>query len=184
MKLISKPSISYSKPVRFSATQIFMLSVIALSALLAPSGSYGQTFSILHRFEGSDGSGPYSRLTRDGAGNLYGTTAGGGTYGGGTVFKLDSAGNETVLHSFVGGPSDGVGPVAGVIRDPGGNLYGTTIYGGVVGCGVVYKVDIAGIYSVLHNFAGGNEGCLLYGMLAQDSAGNLYGTTHVGGTHG
>ena len=71
----------------------------------------------------------------DGAGNLYGTTYFGGAYqncngdGCGTVFKLDAAGNETVLHSFTNG-ADGGFPVAGVVMDKQGNLYGTTETGG------------------------------------------------------
>ena len=83
-----------------------------------------------------DGGGPEGGMFQDGAGNLYGTTAYGGSGGGsncgnfgcGTIFKLDSTGKETVLHSFVG--TDGHGPRGGLIRDGAGNLYGTALYGG------------------------------------------------------
>lgn len=96
--------------------------------------------TVLHSFSGGlDGGDPYGTLLIDSAGNLYGTTYYGGTFGYGTIFKLDPAGNETVLHSFTGG-SDGLGPMAGLVRDAAGNLYGTTIYGGAHGFGVVFKI--------------------------------------------
>ncbi len=85
-------------------------------------------------------------LLRDPAGNLYGTTNFGGASGWGTVFKLDSAGHETVLHSFTGG-SDGAGPFAGLTMDKAGDLYGTAAIGGdakcaldAQGCGVVFRI--------------------------------------------
>ena len=67
------------------------------------------------------------------------------------VFKVTPAENEKVLYAFKGEP-DGANPVAGVIRDSAGNLYGTTIYGGSAGWGVVYKVDRAGQETVLYTF--------------------------------
>jgi uncharacterized repeat protein (TIGR03803 family) len=78
-------------------------------------------------------------LIRDSAGNLYGTTVGGGTPGFGVVFEVDAAGKETVLYSFTGG-ADGGSPYAGVIRDSAGNLYGTTSSGGRELSGVVFKL--------------------------------------------
>jgi uncharacterized repeat protein (TIGR03803 family) len=72
----------------------------------------------------------------DQVGNFYGTTVNGGASGFGTIFKLDTSGNETVLHSFTGG--DGAGPYAGLIVDNVGNLYGTTFAGGAVGYGTVF----------------------------------------------
>ena len=74
---------------------------------------------------GADGALPQAPVIRDSAGNLYGTTYGGGTSLQVLVFKLDPAGQETVLHDFVGG-TDGEYPVAGLIRDGSGNFYGTT----------------------------------------------------------
>ena len=74
----------------------------------------------------------------DAAGNLYGTTSYGGTNGVGTVFKLDPAGQETVLHSFSG--RDGKIPYGTLARDKAGNLYGTTYGGGAFGGGVVFKI--------------------------------------------
>jgi uncharacterized repeat protein (TIGR03803 family) len=65
-------------------------------------------------------------------------------------------GRETVLYSFPG--TDGSGPWAGVIRDPEGNLYGTTTGGGAADAGVVYKLDDSGEETVLYNFTGGADG--------------------------
>ena len=77
------------------------------------------------------------------AGNLYGTTQYGGTTGGGTVFKVDTAGNETVLYSFcvASACADGVWPLAGLVQDAAGNLYGTTDEGGAKDSGVVFQLQ-------------------------------------------
>jgi uncharacterized repeat protein (TIGR03803 family) len=113
---------------------------------------------VLHSFTGgADGGLPLAGVIEDAAGNLYGTTLLGGldsSYCGfscGVVFKLDTAGNETVLYSFTG-LADGDEPYSGLIQDAAGNLYGTTGYGGDFsgtfcqeygGCGVVFKVASA-----------------------------------------
>ncbi len=125
-----------------------------------PTGAWGAPAeAVLHTFNGgSDGSYPNAGLIADGKGNLYGTTATGGTSycgggGCGTVFKLTppaSAGGtwtETVLYAFTGG-SDGANPQAGLILDASGALYGTTTEGGAScppsystrGCGTVFKL--------------------------------------------
>src|SRR5580700_9701150 len=116
--------------------------------------------TVLYSFKGgTDGAFPFGGVIRDSAGNLYGTTYQGGAAYAGVVYKLDSSGNETVLHTFsFNGGTDGGNPYAGVIRDPAGNLYGTTYYGGVWGAGVVYKVDSAGNETVLYSFTGGADG--------------------------
>ena len=91
----------------------------------------------------ADGGTPYSGVIRDAAGNFYGTTYFGGAANFGVVYKLDAAGHQTVLHSFMSG-ADGQYPRAGVIRDAAGNLYGTTEAGGSACCrgvGMVYKLD-------------------------------------------
>lgn len=77
-------------------------------------------------------------MLRDTAGNLYGTTANGGAYDLGTVFKLDAKARETVLHSFTG--ADGAYPYPGLVGDAAGNLYGVTNAGGSYGAGVVFKL--------------------------------------------
>jgi uncharacterized repeat protein (TIGR03803 family) len=142
------------------------------------SGAY----TVLHSFtaDGSDGSGPYSGVTLDAEGNLYGTTSGGGTFGLGTVYKMTPSGRETVLHSFAGA-SDGSASYSGVTFDGAGNLYGTTYKGGTANVGVVYRISPSGLETILHSFTGGSDGASPYAGLAIDSAGNLYGTTFAGG---
>ena len=144
---------------------------------LDPAGNY----TVLYSFTGGEnGGGPYAGVIRDPAGNLYGTTSDGGAASVGVVYKLNAAGQETVLHTFTGG-ADGSFPNAGVIRDSSGNLYGTTSSGGTANAGVVYTLDAAGRETVLYSFTGGADGSFPYAGVIRDSAGNLYGTTLVGG---
>jgi uncharacterized repeat protein (TIGR03803 family) len=111
------------------------------------------------------------------------TLTGGSAGGWGTVFKVDSTGNETVLHSFAGGANDGAYPVAGVILDAAGNLYGTT--SGGFCCGSVYEIDgTTGQETILYVFGGGADGSGPSSELTFDAAGNLYGTTQWGGNVG
>jgi uncharacterized repeat protein (TIGR03803 family) len=149
---------------------------------LGPSGNE----IVLHTFAGPDGKSP-GDLIRDPAGNLYGTTPEGGIdpdrvcFGNcGLVFKLDAAGNETVLHYFTG--ADGDFPV-GMIRDDAGNFYGVTKYGGQ-GYGVVFKLDSTGKETVLYTFKGLADGTLPLAGVVRDAAGNLYGTASGGGAFG
>jgi uncharacterized repeat protein (TIGR03803 family) len=123
----------------------------------------------------------YSNLILDSAGNLYGTASRGGSTGVGFVFKVDEVGNETVLYLFTGG-ADGGTPYGGVIRDAAGNLYGTASAGGSNNAGVVYKVNPAGVETVLYSFRGGADGANPQSVLTADGQGNLYGTTVQGGT--
>jgi uncharacterized repeat protein (TIGR03803 family) len=146
-------------------------------------------------------------LIPDAAGNLYGTTEFGGVYNGycetpdphnnytcGVVFKLSPSGNETVLHTFAGRPTDGGNPSAGLLRDAAGNLYGTTVVGGPGSsaclpysasgtCGVVFKLSPTGTETLLHTFTG-PDGASPSAGLIKDTRGNLYGTTSRGGAHG
>ena len=97
--------------------------------------------TVLYSFTGgADGKAPLTALAHDDAGNFYGTTEQGGAFRYGVVFKVDSAGKETVLHNFTYG-ADGAFPIAGVVRDAAGNLYGTTSSGGTSGGGVVFKIE-------------------------------------------
>jgi uncharacterized repeat protein (TIGR03803 family) len=139
--------------------------------------------TVLYSFTGrAEGGWPYAGVVRDSAGNLYGTTyGGGGSANAGVVYKVDAGGHETVLHTFTG-QADGGYSYAGVVRDSAGNLYGTTLYGGSAGFGVVYKVDAASHETVLHSFTGGTDGSGPYAAVIRDSAGNLYGTTQFGGS--
>jgi len=161
--------------------------ILALAA--AVTQVQGQTFTILHSFNGTtEGSAAEAPVIMDNLGNFYGTTAFRGSsnncnFGCGTAFKLDSLGNLTVLHSFVGDASDGGHSFAGLVMDAAGNLYGTTEQGGAAGFGTVFKIDSSGNESVLHNFTGApNDGATPVGSLVLDAAGNLYGTTTVGGS--
>lgn len=99
------------------------------------------------------------------------------------MFELSPAGNETVLHSFTGGP-DGGDPLAGLILDSSGNIFGTTSEGGVYGYGVVFDLDVTGHETVLYTFTNGADGGEPSVEPTQDSSGNLYGTTWSGGAFG
>jgi uncharacterized repeat protein (TIGR03803 family) len=140
---------------------------------LTPGASGKWTYSVLHRFNGNDGAYPQTRLILDKAGNLYGTTPGGGTQSG-TVFKLKPGSNgrwtETILYSF---PS-AVVPTSGLTLDPAGNLYGETGRS-------VYEVTPGGAFTTLFSFTGNGHGAALGGGLTFDDAGKLYGTTEAGG---
>lgn len=149
--------------------------------------------TVLYEFKGgADGSGPQGSLISDGAGNLYGTTYYGGRGacdgGCGTLFKLAPDGTETVLHTFRG-RNDGKFPIAGLIRDAAGNLYGTAFAAGDAqchggyGCGTVFELVSNGAFEVLHTFVG-TDGANPVGTLVADGVGNLYGTTENGGGAG
>jgi uncharacterized repeat protein (TIGR03803 family) len=161
---------------------------------LTPKAGGDWTETVLHDFnnKATDGNYPYAGLIFDATGNLYGTTYLGGTYGHGAVFEMMPAAgggwSETVLHNFKGGSTDGRGPYAGLILDAAGNLYGTTTYGGVYGHGTVFELTPAAggawTETVLHDFGHGTDGYEPYAGLILDAAGNLYGTTVLGGTYG
>jgi uncharacterized repeat protein (TIGR03803 family) len=140
--------------------------------------------TVLYRFgsvpSGLDPQGPYAAPVMDTAGNLYGTTRDSGAFGGGTVFRLDTSGNLTVLHSFSPAGADGASPYAGLVLDTAGNLYGTATTSVLAPYGTVFKIDTADNFMVLHTFTGadgaGPAGDLII------AAGNLYGTTGGGGS--
>jgi uncharacterized repeat protein (TIGR03803 family) len=141
--------------------------------------------TVLHSFLGRlDGDFPYPPVIRDSKGDIYGTTLLGQYGNPGTVFKIDSAGSYTNLHTFAGGTSDGCEPYQGLVMDKAGSLYGTTEGCGTSGMGTVFKVDSAGNETILHNFAGGSsDGAFpYYGHLLLDKAGDLYGVTYEGGS--
>jgi uncharacterized repeat protein (TIGR03803 family) len=197
-------------------------------------------FSVLYTFTGGVGAGPQTPLLLDGKGNLYGTTQSGGHFtvgsvysvapdgkakelyafsrdflpvgrlaldrhrgilygttqaggtggcigGCGTAWQLPPTHRLAFLHKFTGAP-DGATPASGLVRDPVGNLYGATWFGGNVtqqcpqGCGTVFKITRAGKKSTLYKFQGGNDGFQpSVGDLVLDAKGNVYGTTALGG---
>ena len=146
---------------------------------LAPDG----TETVLYSFQGgSDGAFLQAGVIRDSVGDLYGTTSEGGTDGYGTVFRLAPDGTKTVLYSFMGG-SDGAFPLAGLIR-VGHNLYGTTKAGGAYGSGTIFELAPHHTETVLYSFMDGSDGAFPQAGVIRDRAGNLYGTTSQGGTHG
>ena len=142
-----------------------------------------QTFTVLHSFGLlPDGGTPYGAPILDRSGNLYGTTAFGGFRNYGVVYKIDPSGNETILHTF--SYKDGCGSFAGLVSDKSGNLYGTEFQCGILNLGTIFRLAPSGRYVVLHAF--GEQGSTFGGSwpmapLARDDAGNLYGTTSIGG---
>ena len=169
---------------RISGTVAAVAPLIALAVLATPTAP-AQTYNVLYAFPSfSSGAQPLGNPLIAGH-SLYGTTdiggVGQGPYGLGTIFRLDlQTGQETLLHSFAGYPSDGEFPYAGVISDPAGNLYGTTYYGGLQNYGTVFMLSAAGTETLLHSFSG-PDGADPDGGLVRDAAGNLYGTTIGGG---
>jgi uncharacterized repeat protein (TIGR03803 family) len=150
--------------------------------------------TVLYNFTGgADGAYPIAGLVRDAAGNLYGTTANGGNTkcsapsGCGVIFKVDSTGKETVLHTFSGHKDGAIPGYGSLIMDAKGNFYGTTTQGGDAdcnapdGCGVIFELDAAGKESVLYSFTGGMDGAVPEAGVVEDVHGNLYGTTFQGG---
>ena len=171
---------------RYGIVSATMVLVIALTLSIQALGAE----TVLHSFAGppTDGANPVGGLVRDNLGNLYGTTYTGGTHGAGTVFKIDTLNQETVLHNFTGGP-DGGFPAASLVFDNSGRLYGTaacggnsSCSGGVGGNGVVFTLTTAGSFSVLYVFRGGAnaDGSRPFAPLIF-ALGNLYGTTAHGG---
>jgi uncharacterized repeat protein (TIGR03803 family) len=154
---------------------------------LDPQGN----LTTLHRF-GSvtyDAAGPYGTLLRDSAGNLYGTSWGGGTsgnacygYGCGTVWMLSVAGKEHVVYNFAGGTRDGSVATAGLTLGTDGRVYSTTHNGGIVEAGVVFAIDKSGAESIIHFFQPfSDDGDNTWSGLVRDPSGNFYGMTLAGG---
>jgi len=165
-----------------------MLTWLAVSSSHAWAKSKEQ---VLYSFSGgADGAWPMGTLVFDNEGNLYGVTASGGA-GSGVVFKLTEQNgkwSETVLYSFQGG-NDGASPLAGLVFDQAGNLYGTTADGGgkgcFGGCGTVFELSPSpnGSWTetVLYRFTGAADGANPQANLILDDKGTLYGTTLAGG---
>ena len=157
--------------------------------VLSPNGHGGWTETVIHTFgAGTDGYQPECGLLLDSSGNLYGTTYQGGKFGHGTVFELSPSGKnwkEKILHSFKG--PEGADPIAGLILDSLGNLYGTASEGGSHEYGAVFMLTPGSNgqwkEKAIHSFNNnGHDGYAPLGALLLDSLGNLYGTTSQGGS--
>jgi len=190
------PVVFDSKGNLYGATKLGGTNGVGVVYELSPSSSGKWTLTVLHNFGGSgDGAYPVGDIVIDSAGNIFGTTEGGGAYGdgteiqGGTVFKVSpkSGGgwSESSLHSF-GNGTDGNQPKGGVILDSKGNAYGTTFKGGTYGQGTVFELTASGgsyNETVIHNFdRGRSQGDAANPAtgLTFDSAGNLYGGSTAG----
>ncbi|HEV2177738.1 MAG TPA: choice-of-anchor tandem repeat GloVer-containing protein [Terriglobia bacterium] len=147
------------------------------------------TLTTLHSFDSTDGIGPNSLLQAT-DGNFYGTTSNGGANGlGGTVFQITPDGTLATLYNFCSQIhcDDGQRPLAGLVQATDGNLYGTTSFGGTRGLGTVFEITTDGTLTTLHTFCpqhGCADGREPGSALVQDTGGNFYGTTGVGGTNG
>ena len=159
--------------------------VVVLAACVAlPASLSAQTYLVLHSLAVSEGNGPQSSLVQDAGGKLYGTAALSGAHGSGSIFKLDTNGDNFVdIHDFDN--TDGANPYGGVILGGGGFLFGTAANGGNDDAGVVYKIDTTGNnFAVIHHLDGGNDGSHPFGGLVQGSDTILYGVAHDDGANG
>ena len=154
---------------------------------ITPSGALTTLYSFCSQSSCMDGLFPFAGLVQATDGNFYGTTADGGTYDDGTVFKITPGGTLTTLHSFQA--TDGADPQARLVQATDGNFYGTTVEGGTsnncgsYGCGTVFKITPSGALTTLHSFDS-SDGVEPWHGLVQASDGNFYGTTEYGGTYG
>jgi uncharacterized repeat protein (TIGR03803 family) len=148
------------------------------------------TFTCLHKFTGGTSDGWYvpSGVVLDANGNLFGTTAGGGTWNDGVIYEITTAGEEKILYNFAGEP-DGQNPNGLTISA--GKLYGTTLLGGTAGdlcytggCGTIFEFDESQRETVLYRFSGITDGDEPTGTVSFDHEGNMYGTTTSGPENG
>lgn len=162
-----------------AGTGLVLLIMLVFTVVVAPPAT-AQTFTVLHEFGGLDGAFPEAPLVQDAAGNLYGTTAGGGSLTFGTVFKVDKTGTESVLLSF--DITNGAFPTSGLLLDKAGNLYSTALEG-PDGSGVAYRLTKTGEEKILYAFQGGkgSKAAVPSGNVLMDKAGNMYGAAMRGG---
>jgi uncharacterized repeat protein (TIGR03803 family) len=152
--------------------------LIILLATFATLAARGQQYQLLHHFAVAP-YGPRAELLEGGDGYFYGTTTGGGPYDKGTIFKVNSSGDVTVIHSFTG--AEGANPYCALIPGGNGKFYGTTSSGGESDLGTVFSADPSGNVTTLHSFSG-EDGSGPGAGLISGTDGMLYGTTIFGGT--
>ncbi len=146
---------------------------------ITPTG----VFTLLTSFNGGiTGNEPLESLVQDAEYGYLGTSAGGGVYNNGTIFRI-CGDNYKVVRSL-NKPTDGGTPKGTLLLAKDGNFYGTTSDGGTSNSGTIFKLTPAGVYTVIHHLVGFSEGSFPQGSLVQGTDGNLYGTTRSGGTGG
>ena len=165
-----------------------LISVLTTVTLLAahPAESSAATLTTLHSFiTGTDGTQPRGTLVQGSDSNFYGTTLSGGSFGSGTVFRVNSLGTLTTMYNFTG-TTDGAQPRGVLVQASNGLFYGTTFSGGGLSsnAGTVFSITSAGTLTTLYRFTGGNDGGNPAAGLVQGSDSNLYGTTFGGGSNG
>ncbi|MFZ0773825.1 MAG: choice-of-anchor tandem repeat GloVer-containing protein [Candidatus Sulfotelmatobacter sp.] len=148
-----------------------------------PTGTLTTIYQFCLQTGCPDGYQPYGALVQTLDGSFYGTTALGGAYNGGTVYKITPSGYLTTIYSFCALPAcaDGDGPVSGLVQAADGNFYGTTEGGGTYASGAVFKITPQGALTVLHSFDSYSEGVEPTSLM-QSSNGTFYGSTIFGGT--
>jgi uncharacterized repeat protein (TIGR03803 family) len=145
----------------------------------------GGTITVMHRFSYTDGANLGAGVTRDGKGNIFGTTAYGGSANFGTAFSISLGGTFTTLYSFGSVFGDPENINSGAVLDPSDNLYGTSTTGGSFNAGTVWKLSTGGSESVLYSFTGGSDGAYpTFGNLHRDRTGDLFGVAEYGGFSG
>jgi uncharacterized repeat protein (TIGR03803 family) len=162
---------------------VFIVVTVAVIPALA------QNFAAIASFDGTNGGAPQGDLIQGTNGSFYGTTLYNGANGGGTVFKISTAGKLKTIYNFCTQPgcADGQTATAGLVQAPDGKFYGTTQFGGAHNAGTVFQVTAAGKLANLYNFCSQvncTDGAYPVGSLVQGADGNLYGASNAGGITG
>jgi uncharacterized repeat protein (TIGR03803 family) len=159
---------------------------------ISPGGKLTTLYNFCSQRDCTDGAYPYAELVLATNGNFYGTTVGGGAYGGGTVYNITPNGKLTTLYNFclLSKCADGANPYAGLVQDTNGRFYGTTYSGGIstcyLGCGTVFKIDLDGTLTTIYNFCSQSscgDGAAPYAGVTEGTNGAFYGTTSAGGAN-